>query len=170
MASPSITPAPSTGVSVRPAKPADVDLIASLVRELADYEKLAHAARAEAVDFATALFGPNPRVFCDIAAWDGEAAGLAIWFYNFSTFRGQHGIYLEDLYVRPALRSHGLGKALLQNLARRCVTEGLSRLEWAVLDWNAPAIEFYRSQGAVLLDDWTMCRLSGEALAKVGSP
>ncbi len=169
MPTPSITPQPVTGVAVRPATAADVGAIATMVRELAAYEKLSHAARAEAVDFEAALFCATPRVFCDLAEWQGEVAGLAVWFYNFSTFHGRHGIYLEDLYVRPALRSHGLGKALLQNLARRCVAEDLPRLEWAVLDWNTPAVDFYRAQGAVLLDDWTTCRLSGEALASLGA-
>lgn len=169
MTSPSNTPVPAKGVVVRPATRADTGLIAKLVRELAEYEKLAHAAHAEAADFDAALFGPTPRVFCEVAEWQGEGAGLAIWFYNFSTFHGKHGIYLEDLYVRPALRGHGLGKALLRALARRCVAEGLPRLEWAVLNWNTPAIEFYRAQDAVLMDDWTGCRLSGEALARLGA-
>jgi diamine N-acetyltransferase len=113
---------------------------------------------------AGALFGPAPRVFCDIAEWHGQPAGFALWFYNFSTFRGRHGIYLEDLFVRPAQRGHGLGKALLAHLARRCVTENLARLEWSVLDWNTPSIDFYKAQGAVMLDGWTTCRVTGEAL------
>jgi GNAT superfamily N-acetyltransferase len=99
---------------------------------------------------------------------DGKAAGFALWFYSFSTFRGRHGIYLEDLFVRPEHRGAGVGKALLVNLAQRCVQEGLGRLEWAVLDWNAPAIAFYRSMGARLLDDWTVCRLDGAALLALG--
>lgn len=169
MAQPSTTPTTATGVTVRAATPDDAPLIAAMVRELADFEKLAHAARAEASDFVEALFCPTPRVFCEIACWNGEAAGLAIWFVNFSTFRGKHGLYLEDLYVRPAWRSHGLGKALLRHLAQRCIAEGLARMEWAVLDWNQPAIDFYRSQGAILLDDWTTCRLSGDGLAALGA-
>jgi GNAT superfamily N-acetyltransferase len=156
-------------VEVRPSRPDDTPLIVSLIRELAIYEKLeAHAIATES-DMREALFGAAPRVFCDIAEHGGEPAGLAVWFYNFSTFRGRHGIYLEDLFVRPEHRGAGLGKALLRCLARRCVDEGLARLDWAVLDWNTPSIGFYRAQGAVLLDDWTTCRLEGDALARFGS-
>ena len=169
MVKPSITPQETGGVAVRSAVPDDAEFIVSLVRELAAYEKLSHAVEAEPADLAEALFGPAPRVFCEIAEWQGEPAGFALWFYNFSTFRGRHGIYLEDLYVRPARRSHGLGRALLRRLAQRCVAENLHRVEWAVLDWNTPAIDFYRAQGAVLLDDWTTCRLSGDALASLGA-
>lgn len=140
-----------------------------MVQELAAYEKLSHAAVAGVGDFERALFGPNPRAFCELAERNGEPGGIAVWFYNFSTFRGRHGIYLEDLYVRSSMRSHGLGKALLIQLAKRCVAEDLPRIEWAVLDWNTPAIDFYRAQGAVLLDDWTTCRLSGEGLARLGA-
>lgn len=165
----STTPDPSAGMTIRPAIPADAATIAAMVRELAGYEKLAHAAQAEPEHFTAALFCDTPRVFCDIAEWQGETAGFALWFYNFSSFHGRHGIYLEDLYVRPAWRSHGLGKALLRGLAQRCVAEHLPRLDWAVLDWNTPAIDFYRAQGAVLLDDWTTCRLSGDSLADLGA-
>jgi GNAT superfamily N-acetyltransferase len=118
---------------------------------------------------AQALFCEQPRVFADIAEWKSEPAGLALWFYNFSTFRGLHGIYLEDLFVRPHLRGHGIGKALLQSLARRCAAEGLARLEWSVLDWNEPSISFYRSLGAIAKDEWTVYRLSGESLARLGA-
>jgi diamine N-acetyltransferase len=103
-------------------------------------------------------------VFCDIAEWKGEAAGLALWFLNFSSFRGRHGAYLEDLFVRPAFRGRGIGKALMVNLAHRCVSEGWARFEWAVLDWNQPAIDFYRSLGADILDQWRICRMNGAAL------
>jgi len=116
---------------------------------------------------AEALFGPAPRVFCELAAVAGLAAGFAVWFYNFSTFRGRHGIFLEDLYVRPAARGRGVGKALLAGLAARCLREDLARLEWAVLDWNTPAIEFYRGQGAAILEDWRICRMSGAALTRL---
>jgi diamine N-acetyltransferase len=101
--------------------------------------------------------------------WDGQAVGLALWFYNFSTFEGRHGIYLEDLYVRPEHRGRGLGRALLEHLARRCVDEGLTRLQWSVLDWNAPAIGFYRGLGAEMLDAWTGCRVDGEALVQLAA-
>ena len=153
-------------VTVRPARPADASLIYSLVRELADYERLAHEVDSTEAQIAAALFGPQPQLFCDIAEWDGEAVGFALWFLNFSTFRGRHGLYLEDLFVRPALRGKGVGKALMQQLARHCVDKGLARFEWTVLEWNKPSIEFYRSIGANLLDDWRVCRMSGEALAK----
>ncbi|MCW6506748.1 GNAT family N-acetyltransferase [Lichenifustis flavocetrariae] len=155
-------------VAIRPARPADIELVLQFVRELAIYEKLEQDVVATAGDFAAALFGPQPRVFCDIAECDGDPAGFALWFYSFSTFRGRHGLYLEDLFVRPDFRRHGIGKALLRTLAHRCVVEGLPRLEWAVLDWNTPAIAFYRSQGASLQDDWTTCRLTGDALADLG--
>ena len=151
-------------VTVRPARESDSGLIFDLVRELAEYEKLADAVDATPAMIGEALFGEAPRLFCDIAEWNGEAAGLAIWFLNYSTFRGRHGIYLEDLYVRPAFRGRGLGKALMAQLARRCVAQGLARFEWSVLDWNAPSIAFYQSIGARVMDDWKICRLSGPAL------
>jgi diamine N-acetyltransferase len=149
---------------IRPAVPEDAGLVFDLVHELAVYERLEADVDATPEMIAGALFGPAPRVFCDIAEWQGQPAGFALWFYNFSTFRGRHGIYLEDLFVRPAQRGHGLGKALLARLARRCVTENLARLEWSVLDWNTPSIDFYKAQGAVMLDGWTTCRVTGEAL------
>ena len=149
---------------IRPATPADSGLVFDLVHELAVYERLEADVDATPEMIAGALFGPAPRVFCDIAEWHGQPAGFALWFYNFSTFRGRHGIYLEDLFVRPAQRGHGLGKALLAHLARRCVTENLARLEWSVLDWNTPSIDFYKAQGAVMLDGWTTCRVTGSSL------
>ena len=151
-------------LAIRKAEERDASLIFSLIRELAAYERLAHEVDATEADIARALFGPQPRVFADIAEWDGEPAGFALWFYNFSTFRGRHGIYLEDLFVRPDFRSKGLGKALLRHLARRCVAEGLPRLEWWVLDWNEPALRFYRSIGANPMDEWTVQRVTGDAL------
>ena len=155
--------------TIRPAVPADAAVIHGLVRSLARYEKLEHKVEATEADIAAALFGPAPRVFCDIAEADGAVAGFALWYYSFSTFVGRHGIYLEDLYVEPALRGRGLGKALLAHLARRCVVEELGRFEWSVLDWNEPSIQFYRAQGARLLDDWTVCRVEGDALRALGS-
>ena len=107
---------------------------------------------------------PIRGLFCEIAEWDGEPAGFAVWFVNFSTFSGRSGIYLEDLFVRPALRGKGIGKALLVHLAQECVANGWSRLQWSVLDWNTPSIEFYKSLGADLMDEWTVCRVGGPAL------
>jgi GNAT superfamily N-acetyltransferase len=154
-------------VTIRPAAPAESGLVLAFVRELAAYERLAHEVDATEEALAAALFGPNPRVFADLALWNGEPAGFALWFYNFSTFRGRHGIYLEDLFVRPAFRGHGIGRALLRHLARRCRAEGLARLEWWVLDWNEPALRFYRSLGAVPMDEWTVQRVTGEALERL---
>ena len=151
-------------IEVRPAASADAALIFDLVAELAQYEKLAGDVESTPALLAAVLFCDTPRVFCDIAESDGEPAGFALWFYNFSTFRGRHGIYLEDLFVRDAFRGHGLGKALLARLARRCADENLARLEWSVLDWNSSAIDFYQAQGATLLDGWTTCRVTGPAL------
>jgi GNAT superfamily N-acetyltransferase len=150
---------------IRRARPDEAGLVLSLVRELAEYEKLLHEVEATEAMIADALFGANPRVFCDVAEWNGEAAGFAVWFVNFSTFSGRAGIYLEDLFVRPALRGKGIGKALLAHLARECVANEWSRLQWSVLDWNTPSIEFYKSLGAVMLDEWTVCKVGGPALA-----
>ncbi|RYB07218.1 GNAT family N-acetyltransferase [Lichenibacterium ramalinae] len=155
-------------VAIRPAVPADAATIHGFVTEPAAYERLSHAVRSTPGDLAEALFCRQPRVFCDIAERDGRPAGMALWFYDFSTFTGRHGLYLEDLYVRPEHRRHGLGRALLARLARRCRDEGLTRLQWSVLDWNAPAIAFYRGLGAALQDEWTGCRLDGAALARLG--
>jgi GNAT superfamily N-acetyltransferase len=154
-------------VTIRPAVPAESGLVLAFVRELAAYERLAHEVDATEEALAAALFGPNPRVFADLALWNGEPAGFALWFYNFSTFRGRHGIYLEDLFVRPAFRGHGIGWALLRHLARRCRAEGLARLEWWVLNWNEPALRFYRSLGAVPMGEWTVQRVTGAALERL---
>ena len=149
---------------IRRARPGEAGLVLSLVCELADYEKLRHEVEASEADIDAALFGANPRLFCDIAEWENEPVGFAVWFINFSTFSGRSGIYLEDLFVRPLQRGKGIGKALLTHLARECVENGWSRLQWSVLDWNTPSIEFYKSLGAVLMDEWTVCRLSGPPL------
>jgi GNAT superfamily N-acetyltransferase len=154
-------------VSVRAATPADASLIHQFIRDLAEYEKLLDAVEATEADTASALFGDNPRAFADIAEIDGQPVGFALWFYNYSTFVGRHGIYLEDLFVRPSARGSGAGKALLANLAKRCVDEGLGRLEWSVLDWNAPSIAFYDSLGAAAMEEWIVRRLTGEALRKL---
>jgi GNAT superfamily N-acetyltransferase len=160
----------SAGLSIRPATVADAGLVMDFIRALAVYEKLEHEVDASVEDVRAALFAPQPRAFCDIAAWDGVPAGLALWFYNFSTFRGRHGIYLEDLFVLPDLRGRGIGKALLLGLAQRAVREGCARVEWSVLDWNKPAIDFYTSLGAVPMDEWTVFRLTGDALVRAGRP
>ena len=165
----------SAGVSlvIRAARPDDAALIFALVRELADYENLQGDVAATPEAIAAALFAREPRLTCDIAEWDGEPAGFAVWFLNFSTFRGRHGLYLEDLFVRPAFRGQGIGKALMARLARHCVEQGYARFEWAVLDWNAPSIAFYKSIGAQVMDEWRICRLSGQALqdfAGAGTP
>jgi GNAT superfamily N-acetyltransferase len=152
-------------VTVRPAAPADTALIDGFIRALADYEKLLHEVEATEADIAGHLFGANPRLFCDIAEADGEPVGFAVWFYNYSTFLGRHGIYLEDLFVVPEARGLGAGKALLRRLAQRCREEGLARLEWSVLNWNAPSIAFYDSLGAGAQTEWTVRRLTGEPLA-----
>jgi GNAT superfamily N-acetyltransferase len=154
-------------VAIRPARPGDAGLVLTLVRELAAYERLLDEVDATEAMIDAALFGPNARLFCDIAEWDGAPVGFALWFANFSSFRGRHGIYLEDLFVRPAFRRRGIGKALLRHLARRCVEHGWARFEWSVLDWNAPSIAFYKSLGAVLLGGWTTCRITDDALARL---
>lgn len=159
----------SADCSIRPAARADSALVFSFIRELAEYEKMSDDVVTNEAEIASALFGPNPRVFCDIAEWDGKPAGFALWFYNFSTFRGRHGIYLEDLFVRPGLRGHGIGKALLVNLAKRCVAERCARFEWSVLDWNTPSIEFYESLGARHTKGWLPFRLTGPALENLAA-
>jgi GNAT superfamily N-acetyltransferase len=149
---------------LRTARPEDVGLVLAFIRELASYERLAHEVSATVSDIEAALFCDHPKAFCDLADVGGEAVGFALWFYNFSTFVGRHGLYLEDLYVRPQARGAGVGRALLTHLAKRCVRENLGRMEWSVLDWNAPAIAFYDRLGSVSLDDWRTRRLDGTAL------
>ena len=151
-------------LSIYRARPDQVPQVHSLIRELAEYEKLSHEVEATEAMIADALFSDSPRLYCDIAEWNGEVAGFAVWFLNCSTFAGRFGIYLEDLFVRPQYRGHGIGKALLAHLARTCVDNGWARLQWAVLDWNAPSIAFYKSLGAVMMDEWRLCRVSGPAL------
>ena len=150
---------------IRRARPTETGLVLSLIRELAEYEKLLHEVEATEAMIDAALFGDNPLLFCEIAEWNGEPAGFAVWFVNFSTFSGRSGIYLEDLFVRPAYRGTGIGKALLAYLAKLCVEKGWARLQWSVLDWNTPSIAFYKSLGAVMMDEWTVCRVNGPALA-----
>lgn len=155
-------------LAIRDATREDAPLILRFIRDLADYERLRHEAVATEDDIVRDLFGPEPKVFCQIATWNGEPAGFALWFYTYSTFLGRHGIWLEDLFVPPGMRGHGIGKALLAHLAARCVRDGLGRLEWAVLDWNTPSIEFYKAHGAEFMDEWRRCRVTGDALARLG--
>ncbi|MEV5607869.1 GNAT family N-acetyltransferase [Streptomyces sp. NPDC052225] len=155
---------------IRNATPADVPVIHAMVRELAEYEKALDEARATEEQVREALFGERPAAFAHIAEDEstGEPVGFALWFLNFSTWRGVHGIYLEDLYVRPEARGGGHGKALLTELARICVERGYERLEWSVLNWNEPSINFYRALGALPQDEWTVYRLTDDALNELG--
>jgi GNAT superfamily N-acetyltransferase len=154
-------------IAVRPAAPADGELILGFIRALAEYERMADEVRATQADIEAALFSLIPRAFCDIAERDGAPVGFALWFYNFSTFEGRFGIYLEDLFVAPEARGGGAGLALMRRLAERCHDEGLKRLEWAVLDWNAPSIAFYDRLGATAKTAWITRSLSGPALAEL---
>jgi GNAT superfamily N-acetyltransferase len=150
---------------IRPARPDDVPAIYQLIRDLAEYERSLPEVTATQADLHSSLFGPDPAVFAHVAEHDGEVAGFALWFLNYSTWTGRHGIYLEDLYVRPDLRGTGYGRQLLAELAALCVERGYARLEWWVLDWNEPARGFYDKLGAIRMDEWTVHRLTGAALA-----
>jgi GNAT superfamily N-acetyltransferase len=153
--------------SIRLAQPDDVEVLANLVRDLAVYERLEVHARATPGDFRQHLFGPHPAAEAALAEVGAEPVGFALWFSTFSTFRGQPGLYLEDLFVRPAHRGRGIGKGLLALVARTALERGCARLEWSVLDWNTPAIGFYRALGALPLDDWTVYRLDDEPLRRL---
>ncbi|GAA3061309.1 GNAT family N-acetyltransferase [Streptomyces glomeratus] len=153
---------------IRTATPDDIPVVHALIRELAEYEKAPEEARATQEQLSEALFGERPAAFAHVAEEDGEVVGFALWFLNFSTWRGVHGIHLEDLYVRPEARGGGHGKALLTELARICVARGYERLEWSVLNWNHPAIDFYEALGARPQDEWTVYRLTDGALAELG--
>ena len=155
-------------IAIRPAVPADLPLVAALIRELAEYERLAHEVRFDEAQLHQHLFGARPMAEVAIGEVDGAAQGFALFFHNFSTFEGRPGIYLEDLFVRPEARGAGLGKTLLRHLARLAVERGCARLEWSVLDWNAPSIGFYRALGARSMDDWTIMRVDGDALQTLG--
>ncbi len=155
-------------LSIRPAVSDDLGLIAALIRELAEYEELAHAVRCDEAVLGENLFGTRPYAEALIGEVDGVAQGFALFFHNFSSFEGRPGIYLEDLFVRPGARGMGLGKALLVHVAKLAVERSCARLEWAVLDWNKPAIGFYRKLGAKPMDEWTIMRVDGEALALLG--
>ena len=154
---------------IRPATPDDIPHILQFIRELADYEKLSHQVTATKDLLHQHLFGPRPVAECLVAQLDGSPVGFALFFHNFSTFLGRPGIYLEDLFVRPAARGRGVGRALLTHLAQIAVERNCGRLEWSVLDWNAPAIGFYKKLGAVPMDEWTVMRVSGDALKILAS-
>ena len=156
-------------IAIRPATPADLPLIAQLIRDLADYEKLLHEVRFDEAVLGQKLFGARPYAEVVIGEIDGAAQGFALFFHNFSTFEGKPGIYLEDLFVRPGARGSGLGKALLAHLAKLAVERDCARLEWSVLDWNSPAIGFYQKLGARLMDEWTVMRVDGTALQQLGA-
>ena len=150
--------------TLRPATAADLPAIVGLIRELAEYEKLAHLVVVTAESLAPHLFGPRPAAEAVVGEVDGRVVAFALFFTNFSTFLGRPGLYLEDLYVQPAHRGSGLGKALLQHLGALAVDRGCGRFEWSVLDWNENAIRFYESMGATVMPDWRICRLTGDAL------
>jgi GNAT superfamily N-acetyltransferase len=160
----SVSPPATLHPAVRPARRHDVGRILELIAELADYERSADQVRITPEQLETALFGAQPAVFALVTPDTGPVVGFALYFLNFSTWEGVHGIYLEDLYVSPEHRGHGFGKALLQSLAAIAVSRGYARFEWAVLDWNQPSIDFYTAMGAVAMDEWTGFRLSGDAL------
>ena len=156
-------------LTIRPATRADAPVIAELVRDLAIYEKLEHEAKATPADFLRELEAPNPVIGVLIAEWNGEPAGFALYFFNFSTFVGRPGLYLEDLFVRPALRSLGIGRALLRALARIARERNCGRMEWAVLDWNEPALRFYQTLGARQMKEWIVHRLTPVEIAKLAN-
>lgn len=156
-------------MNIRPAKTTDIDEILALIYELALYEKAPEEAKATKSQIMESFFSDNPKVFCEIVEVDGEIAGLAIWFLNYSTWQGKHGIYLEDLFIRPQFRGRGFGKSVLKHLAQICIDRGYGRFQWWVLDWNTPSIEFYKALGAVAMDEWTVYRVTGDALTELAA-
>lgn len=157
-------------IDIRPATAGDVPSILGFIRELAAYEKAEHEVTATEAHIRATLFGDAPKAHALVCRVDGEAAGFAVYFFNYSTWQGRQGLYLEDLYVAPAHRGGGAGKAMLRHLARIAVANDCGRFEWSVLDWNEPAIQFYRSIGAVAMDEWVRYRLAGPALAAFAAP
>lgn len=155
-------------MKIRPARQEEVGVVLQLIHDLAVYEKAPNEVEATEKELLETIFSSDPKVFCDLVEVDGEIAGMAIWFLNYSTWQGKHGIYLEDLFIKPEFRGRGYGKALLKHLAKICDEKGYGRFQWWVLDWNSPAIEFYRSLGAVAMDEWTVYRVSGQALKELG--
>jgi GNAT superfamily N-acetyltransferase len=156
-------------MKIRPARKDEVGIVLQLIHDLAHYEKAPNEVEATEKELLETIFVEDARVFCDVVEVDGEIAGMAIWFLNYSTWQGKHGIYLEDLFIKPEFRGRGYGKALLQHLAKVCDERGYGRFQWWVLDWNSPAIEFYKSLGAVAMDEWTVYRVSGDPLKKLGN-
>ena len=156
-------------LSIRSARAEDIPIIAQFIRDLAEYERLAHEVRFDEAVLQAKLFGPRPYAEVLIGEIDGEPQGFALFFHNFSTFEGKPGIYLEDLFVRPEARGSGLGKALLKRLAALAVERDCARLEWSVLDWNTPAIDFYKALGATPMDEWTVYRVDGDALTDLAA-
>ena len=156
-------------MQIRPARRDEVGIVLQLIHDLAVYEKAPNEVEATEKELLETIFTSDPKVFCDLVEVDGEIAGMAIWFLNYSTWQGKHGIYLEDLFIKPEYRGRGYGKALLKHLAKICDDKGYGRFQWWVLDWNSPAIEFYRSLGAVAMDEWTVYRVSGQALKELGN-
>ena len=155
-------------MKIRSARVIDAPIILQLIKELADFERAPDAVEASEKDIVETIFADEPKVFCEVVEVDDEIAGLAIWFLNYSTWQGKHGIYLEDLYIRPQFRGRGFGKALLKHLAAICNERGYGRFQWWVLDWNESAIEFYRGLGAEAMDEWTVYRVSGKGLKELG--
>ena len=153
---------------IRSARREEVGIVLQLIHDLALYEKALHKVEATETELLETIFVENARVFCDVVDVDGEIVGMVIWFLNYSTWQGKHGIYLEDLFVKSNYRGHGYGKALLEHLAKICVEKGYGRFQWSVLDWNTPAIEFYRSLGAEAMDEWVVYVVSGNALDHLG--
>ena len=156
-------------MNIRPAKREEVGEVLQLIQDLATYEKAPEQVEASKEDLLNTIFVKDPRVFCDLVEVDGQVAGMAIWFLNYSTWQAKHGIYLEDIFIKPEYRGRGYGKALLKHLAKICDEKGYGRLQWWVLDWNSPAIEFYKSFGAEAMDEWTVYRTSGQALKDLGN-
>jgi GNAT superfamily N-acetyltransferase len=159
----------SARFSLRDAEPDDILVVLGFVRALAEYEKLLHEVAAQEADYRRSLFGTPPRAHALLVEKEGEAVGFAVWFYNFSTFLGRPGLYVEDVFVQPEHRGGGIGQAIFAELARRAIAEGCARMEWQVLDWNEPAIGFYRRLGARAMDQWTTQRLEGDALAALAA-
>ena len=154
---------------IRRADFADGEAILALIRDLAEYERELEAVEATVETLAATLFGDQPTAYCDLVEVDGEVVGMAIWCLNYSTWQAKYGIYLEDLYVRPSHRGQGFGHSLLKHLAQTCVENGYGRFQWSVLDWNQPAIDFYTQLGAVAMDEWTVYRVSGNALTELAN-